>query len=169
MTNKPLPVRHSPYVSGLLRPLKVFNKLLSHSLVYLRWIWFFMNTTLGGAAKYLGMHLRDTMYLGNLSVPRLTVHLQWQLAASLWLVRPTQFFKVFWTLTIIFFFLSSFSDSSYFLEAMCSIFFFFFKSFVLFYSNFTHKTLQFIYMGLLVFFSYVVIRLPFKLYTELFV
>nr|GMD95962.1 conserved oligomeric Golgi complex subunit 2 [Ipomoea batatas]GMD97251.1 conserved oligomeric Golgi complex subunit 2 [Ipomoea batatas]GMD99969.1 conserved oligomeric Golgi complex subunit 2 [Ipomoea batatas]GME12405.1 conserved oligomeric Golgi complex subunit 2 [Ipomoea batatas]GME15996.1 conserved oligomeric Golgi complex subunit 2 [Ipomoea batatas] len=24
MTNKPLPVRHSPYVSGLLRPLKTF-------------------------------------------------------------------------------------------------------------------------------------------------
>lgn len=25
MTNKPLPVRHSPYVTGVLRPLKVFS------------------------------------------------------------------------------------------------------------------------------------------------
>lgn len=25
MTNKPLPVRHSPYVAGVLRPLKVYN------------------------------------------------------------------------------------------------------------------------------------------------
>lgn len=25
MTNKPLPIRHSPYVAGVLRPLKVCN------------------------------------------------------------------------------------------------------------------------------------------------
>lgn len=28
MTNKPLPVRHSPYVSGVLRPLKVSSLVL---------------------------------------------------------------------------------------------------------------------------------------------
>lgn len=31
MTNKPLPVRHSPYVSGVLRPLKVHNIIPSVS------------------------------------------------------------------------------------------------------------------------------------------
>jgi len=28
MTNKPLPVRHSPYVSGVLRPLKVWLSVI---------------------------------------------------------------------------------------------------------------------------------------------